>query len=363
MTNHTSIDLSDELQGQVKEAYQQKSPLRIQGGNSKLFYGYEVSGDLLDVSGHQGVTSYEPSELVMTSRAGTPLKTIENILDEHNQMLAFEPPAFSEAATIGGTIACNLSGPRRPYGGAARDLLLGTNIVNGKGEKLSFGGEVMKNVAGYDVSRLMAGAMGTLGVILEVSLKTQPKPETELTLVLSLKTDEALKKIHQWSRLPLPISATCIYNQQLYVRLSGTDNGTQAAKKVIGGDELNDSALFWQSIKEQQHDYFLDAMEKSKTLWRLSLASNTDVLSLNGETLYEWGGALRWLITNDSEQAVRDVLSAVQGHAVQFRYPVLDNNQSIFQPISNSLFKIHQNLKNAFDPEGILNPGKMYKEL
>ena len=365
MSEIKAIDLSDDIQSQVRVAYEQKTPLRIQGGNSKSFYGNPIAGQVLDISEHQGVTSYEPSELVISARAGTPLNVLEKVLDEHNQMLAFEPPAFADTATIGGTIACNLSGPRRAYNGAARDLLLGTKIINGKGEFLSFGGEVMKNVAGYDVSRLMAGAMGTLGVIMDVSLKILPKPEIESTQVLSLGTAEAIERIHQWSRQPLPISASCIYNGQLYVRLSGTDSGVQAAITTIGGEVLDNSALFWQQIKEHQHEFFQWDDHEQVSLWRLSLLSNAPELQLDTDTLYEWGGALRWLKSSESEETIRKTVNTFQGHATLFRSAYTDSGREvhIFQPLPESLLKLHMNLKRSFDPEGILNPGRMYPEL
>lgn len=355
------MNISSELQARVVEAFEQNTPLCLEGGSTKSFYGYKVAGEVLNISGHTGVISYEPTELVITARAGTPLKDIEATLAEQNQMLGFEPPAFGEQATLGGTIACNLSGPRRAYRGAARDYVLGAKILNGKGEILSFGGEVMKNVAGYDVSRLMAGAMGTLGVILDVSLKVLPIPEMELTLVQSTDTEDALERIHQWSRLPLPISATCINEQNLFIRLSGTQSGLQAAKKVIGGDELADARDFWQGIKEQRHPYFQQRAD-AESLWRISMASTAPILPLPGDTLYEWDGALRWLKSIEPAQSIRDAVTAHQGHAIKFR-PALEqvSGEDIFQPLSDGVMKLHQNLKNAFDPAGILNPGRMYQ--
>lgn len=354
------MNISSEIQASVINAVENKTPLRIQGSNSKSFYGYNIDAEELNISAHTGVTSYEPTELVISAHAGTSLKEIETTLAEQNQMLAFEPPAFGDGATLGGTIACNFAGPRRAYRGAARDYVLGAKVLNGKGEILSFGGEVMKNVAGYDVSRLMAGAMGTLGIILDVSLKIMPKPEAELTLALSFDTQEALQKIHQWSRLPLPISASCIHNQQLFIRLSGTESGIQAAKKQIGGDELQDADRFWYAMKEQQQDFFREEND-TKSLWRLSLASNAPILPLEGDTLYEWGGALRWLKSNETAETIRDAVTAFQGHAIKFRNGSDSQVEEIFQPLSPGVLKLHQNLKFAFDPNGILNPGRMYK--
>ena len=222
--NHQN-DASRDLQAQVEQAYQNKTPLRIEGSNSKHWYGNSVAQDntqTLSTATHQGITSYEPTELVITARAGTPLSVLEAELTANQQRLAFEPPHFGEGATLGGTIACNLSGPARPYTGSARDFVLGCKIINGKGEVLQFGGEVMKNVAGYDVSRLMTGALGTLGVLLEVSLKVLPCPEREITLVHDeFKVDDSLQHVHDWGLHPYPISATAFDDNSLHVRLSG----------------------------------------------------------------------------------------------------------------------------------------------
>ena len=281
---HQQVDISEQLKDQVQQAIDKKQPLSITAGGSKNFYGRKISGNELNLSEHQGILNYEPTELVITARAGTPLSVIENALVENNQMLPFEPPAFSESATIGGTVACNFSGPRRAYSGAVRDFVLGTKIINGHGDLLSFGGEVMKNVAGYDVSRLMAGAMGTLGVIVETSIKVIPRPEAEITLRQHTGIDDALTRLHQWSALPLPISASCFYKDGLYIRLSGAEKAIHAARKTIGGEILADADNFWLSVKEHTHDFF----NTEKSLWRLSLASTTAPLSVAGDTFYEW---------------------------------------------------------------------------
>ncbi|MDH5473170.1 MAG: glycolate oxidase subunit GlcE [Gammaproteobacteria bacterium] len=350
-----NTDISQQLQQQVVDAFEQASPLCIVGGNSKSFYGRTVSTQTLNIESHRGVLNYEPTELVITVRAGTRLIEIETLLAEHGQMLAFEPPAFSPAATIGGTIACNLSGPRRAYTGAARDYLLGCKIINGKGEILSFGGEVMKNVAGYDVSRLMAGAMGTLGVLLEVSLKVLPRPEKESTQFFQCSTEQALEKIHALSQTPLPLSASCFNDGQLQIRLSGTTKAVNAAIETIGGDTLNNANDYWLAVKEQTLDFF----NTEKSLWRISIASDTKSLPLQGEYLYEWGGALRWLKSNETAELIQNTVAAVDGHACLFRH----NHHGLFQPLTPGLMRIHKNLKQAFDPANILNPGKLYPEL
>ena len=352
---------SDDLRQQVLDACEHNTPLHIIGGNSKAFFAPNIKGEPLLVNDHQGIVAYEPTELVLTARAGTTLHSIEKSLDEQGQMLGFEPPAYGASATLGGTIAANLSGPRRAYTGAARDFVLGCKLLNGKGEILSFGGEVMKNVAGYDVSRLMAGALGTLGVLLEVSLKVLPKPEMEKTCVLECSPLQALDKIHIWGQQPLPISASCYYDSQLAVRFSGAEKAVNAAVKSIGGDTMADADNFWLALKEQKMPFF----SNTRNLWRLSLASDAQPLSLPGQCIYEWGGALRWLSSDEPGAAIRSAVQAHAGHATLFRYGEMleHNHDEVFQPLPASLLRIHQKLKHAFDPQGILNPGKLYDEL
>ena len=360
-----SSDISQQLQQQVQHAFEQKTALSISGGNSKVFYGRTdertASAEVLDVSGHCGVLNYEPTELVITARAGTPLHEIEKLLADNGQMLPFEPPAFADSATIGGTIACNLSGPRRAYSGAARDFLLGCKLINGKGEMLTFGGEVMKNVAGYDVSRLMAGAMGTLGVLLEVSLKVLPTAEMESTQLFHCSATEALDKMHAWSQTPLPLSASSFHDSILRVRLSGASEAVKAAIDTVGGETTPDSGHYWHQLKEQQLAFFTT----EKPLWRISLASDIESLGLSADydeddCLYEWGGALRWLKSDVPAEVIQRAAAGVEGHASLFRH---EGHSGRFQPLSPGLMRIHQNLKQAFDPENILNPGKLYSEL
>lgn len=350
-------DASGDLQERVRAAQASATALSIRGGDSKAFYGREVQGETLVAAEHSGITHYEPTELVISARAGTPLQIIEQALDEHGQMLAFEPPHYGEGATLGGTIACNFSGPRRAWAGAARDFVLGCRIINGKGEILAFGGEVMKNVAGYDVSRLMCGALGTLGVLLEVSLKVLPRPEVESTLVLDVDVHQALARLHEWAQQPLPVSGTCHDGSRLYVRLGGAGGAVAAARKLIGGEELPDAARFWHRLREQRLGFF----DSQQPLWRLSLASDTPPLSLEGKWLYEWGGALRWLVTAAAPASVRAVAEAAGGHAVLFRGG--DRAGTVFHPLPDALISVHKKLKQAFDPDGILNPGRMYPDL
>ena len=350
-------DIGTQLQDRVRDAVAAATPLCIAGGDSKAFHGRTPVGERLEVREHQGIVNYEPTELVISARAGTPLRLVEDTLASEQQMLAFEPPHFGEAATLGGTIACNLSGPRRPYAGAARDFVLGTRVINGKAEILAFGGEVMKNVAGYDVSRLMTGAMGTLGVLLEVSLKILPRPEVELTLAQALPVQEALERLHAWGRLPLPVSGTCYDGRQLVVRLSGTAGAVSAARARIGGDTIDAGHGFWESLREHRHPFFAN----ERPLWRLSLASSTPPLELAGDWLYEWGGAQRWLATEEPAATVRAAAQQAGGHATLYRN--MATREAVFQPLSAGLMTLHQRLKQAFDPAGIFNPGRMYPEL
>jgi glycolate oxidase FAD binding subunit len=351
-------DKAAQLQQQVRDALKRCSPLCIHGGNSKAFYGRTPQGEPLDVSGHAGVSNYAPTELVITARAGTRLKAIKSLLAENNQMLAFEPPGFGDNATLGGTVACNLAGPRRPWAGAARDFVLGTRMINGKGETVHFGGEVMKNVAGYDVSRLMAGAMGTLGVMLEVSLKVLPQPETERTLVLNMTADQALAHMHQWAGQALPVTATSYHDSALAVRVSGTSAAVVTAGKTIGGDLMEDDTTYWRRLREHRLAYF----DTDLPVWRLSLASDAPPLALPGEWLYEWNGAQRWLISEAAPELIRAAAKAVGGHATLYRNHG-DVRDRAFQPLEPGILKLHQRIKAALDPQGIFNPGRMYAEL
>lgn len=350
-------DISSVLQQHVTAAIKTATPLCIHGGNSKFFYGRTPLGTPIDISPHAGIINYEPTELVITARAGTRIHEIETLLTQHQQMLAFEPTTFGGNATLGGTIACNTSGPRRAYAGAARDFVLGVSLLNGRGEILSFGGEVMKNVAGYDVSRLMTGALGTLGILLSVSLKVLPKPEVEITLMQQTSATQALTMMQRWAQLPLPISATCFVNQQLYVRLAGTRGAVLAAQSIIGGDTVATANTFWQQLNEQQHSYF----QATRPLWLLSIASNTPPINIDGDWLYEWNGARRWLLTEVDADTVRTAASAAGGHATQYRNHA--SRAETFHPLSPALLKLHRQLKIAFDPHGIFNPGRMYQEL
>jgi len=346
----------EDFADRIRAASATGTPLRLRGGGSKDWYGQSLSGEVLDTREYSGVISYEPTELVITARCGTPLAEIEALLAQHNQMLAFEPPRF-DGATIGGVVASALSGPRRASSGAGavRDFVLGAVLMDGRGEVLRFGGQVMKNVAGYDVSRLLAGSLGTLGLILEVSLKVLPVPLREASLRFEMSEIDALTRLNEWGGQPLPISASCWHQGLLSLRLSGADAAVTAAQRRLGGEQA-DEAL-WAALRDQKHPYFTGA-----ALWRMSVPSHASAIILRGEQLIEWGGAQRWLKVDNGAQAdsIRRTVAASGGHATLFRGG--DKSVGVFHPLAPAVAKIHERLKQSFDPAGIFNPGRMYAD-
>jgi glycolate oxidase FAD binding subunit len=351
-------DQSTELQRAVREAFEAGRPLAIRGSDSKNFYGRQMQGEPLSLTGHHGVIRHEPTELFVTVRAGTPLAELEQALASHDQHLPFEPPAFGPGATIGGTLACGLSGPARPYRGAARDAVLGMRILNGKGELLSFGGEVMKNVAGYDVSRLMVGALGTLGVILEASIKVLPRPAAEETLSFELSAQDAIIEINRWSATPVPLSGACYSDGRLYVRLSGSPRGVAAARSRLGGEAMKDATAFWTALREQTLPFFTEGVDP---LWRIAVPAAAPPLPVSGTWLLDWGGAQRWLRSGTSPEELRAAAAHAGGHAMLFRRG--DDAGEVFAPLPTTLRRLHSNLKQSFDPGRILNPGRLYADL
>nr|VFK41788.1 MAG: glycolate oxidase FAD binding subunit [Candidatus Kentron sp. TC] len=339
----------------------ERGPFRILGGGTKPFLGREATGAPLPVADHRGIIDYQPKELVITARCGARLAEIEAVLAERGQMLAFEPPHFGEEATLGGTIAGGLSGPRRPYAGAARDFVLGVRLLNGRGEILRFGGQVMKNVAGYDVSRTMVGALGTLGILLDVSLRVLPMPAEEMTLVREHSPEEAIDLMNRWAARPLPLSGACFDGERLYARLSGSASATRLARERLGGELLDgDGDAFWRAAREQRHGFF-PGVTASEPLWRLSTPPATPPLSLAGRWFIEWGGGQRWLRTDASAHAIRSAARAVGGHATLFRGG--DRKSEVFHPLDRKLAELHGRIKRAFDPHGLFNPGRMYSML
>jgi glycolate oxidase FAD binding subunit len=346
----------------IQDAGAARTPLRLRGGGSKDFYGAEPRGEILDTRAHRGIVDYEPAELVITARCGTPLAELEAALAGRDQMLAFEPPHFGPEATVGGCVAAGLSGPRRQAAGALRDFVLGVVLMDGRGEVLRFGGRVMKNVAGYDVARLVAGSLGTLGVILEVSLKVLPRPPEEATLRFALDEASALRSLHAWGRKPLPLSASAWHEGVLHVRLSGAAAAVRAARSALGGEQLAEAEAraLWEDLGEQRHPFFAPA-EDGAPLWRLAVPSTTAPLDLPGAQLVEWGGGQRWWRTSAGVEAVRAAAERGGGHATLFRGG--DRTGGVFTPLAAPLRAIHQRLKASFDPAGILNPGRMYPDL
>lgn len=346
-------DLEAYLQDRVGQALARRTPLCIQGGGSKKFYGRGCQAELLQVAEHSGVISYEPSELVLTARAGTRLLDLEALLAENRQLFPFEPPHFSPNATLGGMTASGLSGPRRPWWGSVRDAVQGIKLLNGRGEVLRFGGQVMKNVAGYDLSRLMVGALGTLGVLLEISIKVLPRPATERTLAFELDASDAAKKLLEWGRQPWPLSATRYHQGRLHVRLCGGEQGVAAALDALGGEEADNS--IWRETREQTLPFF----QTDAPLWRISLPPAAPALP--GEGLTEWGGALRWISGFQDAEALRLRVAELGGHATLFRNH--DGAAEVFQPLPPALLALQRRLKQSLDPERLFNPGRLYKEL
>lgn len=359
-----------ELSEQVMTARAAKRPVYIRGGATRQFYGEPfpdtVNSSLswLDVSSYQGIVSYEPSELVLTACAGTRLSEIEQALDERGQMLAFEPPRFGEAGTLGGCIASGMSGPRRMAAGALSDFVLGTKLLDANGNILRFGGEVMKNVAGYDISRLLAGSLGILGALVEVSIKVTPKPQFEATRVLEVSEQQALDLCQQWRSRPLPLSATAWLadaeglSGHLHVRLSGNRSAVVQGLQAVGGESLGDEAgaAFWRTLRDQTQTFF-----QSRPLWRVVVPPGAPVLDA-GPTLVEWHGGLRWVAPSASGEDLRRQVHALGGSASLYRHADRTPGQGVFHPLDPVLMQVHRRLKEQFDPVGLFNPNRYYPE-
>ncbi|WP_028102176.1 glycolate oxidase subunit GlcE [Pseudoduganella violaceinigra] len=353
----------EQFRARIRAASEDGTRLLLRGGGTKDWYGQHVVGDVFDTRAYTGVVDYEPTELVITARCGTPLADIEALLGRNGQMLAFEPPRFGAGSTIGGVVASGLSGPRRASSGAVRDFVLGARLMDGRGELLSFGGQVMKNVAGYDVSRLLAGSLGTLGLMTQVSLKVLPQPLCEASLRFEVDEIKALRWMNEWAGLPLPVSATCWHGGLLTVRLSGAQAAVKAAMAGMGGEALADGETFWRNLRDQRSDFFASAEGGAAELWRLSVPSAASALVMRGEQLIEWGGAQRWLrVERGVADDIRRVAAASGGHATRYRVERADlgAGEGAFHPLALAVARIHERLKAAFDPVGIFNCGRMY---
>jgi FAD/FMN-containing dehydrogenase len=354
------------LVDRVVDARQSKSALDIRGGGTKSFYGNAPRGDALDVRELAGVTSYEPTELVVTVLAGTPLAELEALLTGHGQCLPFEPPRFGTTGTVGGMVAAGLAGPARASVGPLRDFVLGVSILNGLGEMSTYGGQVMKNVAGYDVSRLFAGSMGILGVICEVSLKVMPVLPACRTLCFEFDEATALKQLNRWAGEPFPMSASTWHKGQLFVRLAGAKAAVSCVRQSPGGREIEPraAASWWSDIRDHRHEFFAvtdTELARGECLWRLSVPDTAPPISLPGEQFVEWGGAQRWFRSTAPAPQIRSAAEKVGGHATLIR--AADKSPGAFAALTQPLMNIHKRLKQSFDPVGIFNPGRLYPEL
>ena len=357
------------LVDQVQAARADRRVLDIRGGGSKSFYGGPLQGELLDMRPLPGIGSYEPSELVITARGGTPLAELEAALADKGQCLPFEPPRFgatddgaAPVGTVGGMVAAGLAGPARVSVGGVRDYVLGAKLLNGRAELLSFGGTVMKNVAGYDVSRALAGSMGVLGAICEVSLKVLPMPAATLTLRLEADQGVAIRRLNEWGGQPLPLNASAWWDGMLVLRLSGAAAAVRSAHEKIGGEviEAGLAATFWGGLRDHRDEFFIGAtkaVDTGATLWRLSVPSTTAPLKLSGEQLLEWGGAQRWICTTAPASLLREVAQLAGGHAVLFRGQ--DKSAGAFAPLQPAQARLQRELQRAFDPDGVFNPSRL----
>ncbi len=348
-------DIATQLCARVAEANGSGTPLRIAGGGTKTFYGHPVDAPALDITGHHGITHYDPVELVVSVRAGTPLTELERTLAASGQQLPFEPPHFGPSATVGGMVATGLSGPRRPWSGAVRDFVLGTRLISHDGQHLRFGGEVMKNVAGYDLSRLVTGAQGTLGVITEVSLKVLPLPGAAHSLRLQLPLEASMAKLAKWGRQPVPLTAAAWQDGTLYLRLEGGSRSVDANRARLGGETLD--ADFWHHLRELELPFFDSA--DPRPLWRLSVPHTVPPLAIDGDWLLDWAGAQRWLRSTMPASAIREATTRAGGHATCYTPSAAEP----FTPLGPVLAKYHRQLKARLDPQGIFNPGRLYRDL
>ena len=352
-------DVSEALRKQILKARKKEQKLNIVGGGTKSFIGRKSddTADTLSLADHTGIVEYHPVELIMTVRAGTRIADIEAALAEEGQCLHFEPPSFGDGSTLGGTLACNLSGPARPWSGSVRDQVLGVRLLNGKGEHLRFGGQVMKNVAGYDVSRLQAGAMGTLGAITEISLKVMPRPATSLTLVQDMPIEDVIKYMNQRASEPKPITGAAWADGKVYLRLSGAKSAVEATAEKWTGDVMEQGEAFWQKLQHMQHDFFAG----DEPLWRFSIGSTAANPELDGPWLIDWAGSQRWYRGEADSARLESMAQRAGGQVSLFRGGDRSDDVMHYQP--QALQNIQKRLKESFDPDGLFNPGRLYSWL
>jgi glycolate oxidase FAD binding subunit len=354
------------LTDHIQSARARGTALAIYGGGTKSFYGEPPRGEPLRLSELTGISSYEPSELVVSARAGTTLRELESVLAERGQCLPFDPPRFSPGGTVGGMVAAGISGPSRAALGSVRDYVLGVTLLNGRGELVTFGGQVMKNVAGYDVSRLMVGSWGVLGILCEVSLKVLAIRAAAATLEFDRDESDSLAELAGWRALPLPVHSTAWYQGRLRVRLAGARAAVRSACDKLAGTQLApaEADAWWESVRDHTHTFFNPAeadLAAGECLWRLSVPAVAPVLDLSGPQFIEWGGAQRWLRTRAAAAEVRRTAARAGGHATLVH--AKDKSPGAFARVGNPLMRIHRSLKEAFDPDRIFNPGRLYADL
>ncbi|MCB1754847.1 MAG: glycolate oxidase subunit GlcE [Gammaproteobacteria bacterium] len=341
----------------VRQAYDNKIPLHIRGGGSKLFFtGQNPEAEVFDCSGYNGIVSYEPSELVITVRAGTTLRAVESMLASKGQQFPFEPPAYSMATTIGGMVASGFSGSRRPFSGAVRDAVLGIKLLNGKGEVLQFGGQVIKNVAGYDISRLVTGSFGTLGIILEASIKVVPRPPTEQTFSIEVAPGKIFSELRRLRSASNNLSGLACDGERVFYRLAGSEKSVKQIAAKLGGEEQVETQAFWKALNKQQLPFF----NEDQPIWRISLPPAAPELDFGGDAVLDWAGALRWVKSSKSAEEIQSMAGAVGGHAMLFRSPE-KKSMSLDLP-SPTAERIHQRIKHSLDPHSIFNPGYLFPE-
>ena len=349
-------DASEDLVERVRVAHARHAPLRIVGGDTKSFYGRPVRGESLSTEPHRGIVAYDPAELVITVRSGTPLAEVESVLSERGQCLPFEPPRFGDGGTVGGMVAAGLAGPARCSAGSVRDHVLGARLLTGDARVLKFGGEVIKNVAGYDVSRLLAGSLGILGVLLEVSLKVLPRRPASVTQVLELDAAAALERIAELARSAWPLIASCWVDGSLYLRFDASAAALERVRARIGGESLSQADAFWTGVRDHTHPFFSSAERLVRVYTRVSSSPQ----ACPELPLIEWHGAERWY-RNVELADVDGRIADQRAQVCQFRGGDLDSER--FAALPAPLARLHRTLKNVFDPVGILNPGRMYADL